>query len=313
MMSIAIPKALKKGDTVALISASGATPTERLQPAIKAVEKLGFRVVVGETCRTRHGYFAGNDALRAKELNEMFANPEIDGIFCIRGGYGATRILPMLDLNMIAQNPKVFAGYSDVTTLHIVFNQQCGFVTYHTPMPSTEFIKEKMDEYTWEYFIKSVTNTEWSDYLLENAIGEPLETLVNGTATGQLVGGNLTLVTASLGTPFEIDLKGKILFLEDIDENVQRIDRMLTQLATSGKLKELAGILLGGWTDCGPMDTKNPKNNLDLNTVFEEILTPLNIPILMNVTCGHVLPTMSLPLGKTITVDATNKTIRVIG
>ncbi|MBD8034478.1 MULTISPECIES: S66 peptidase family protein [Solibacillus] len=312
-MSIVIPKSLKMGDTVALISASGATPTERLQPAIEAVEKLGFRVVVGETCRTRHGYFGGDDALRAKEVNEMFANAEIDGIFCIRGGYGATRILPMLDLELISNNPKVFAGYSDVTALHTVFNQICGFVTYHTPMPSTEFIKENMDEYTWEYFIKSVTNTNWSDYLLENAKDDPLETLVSGAATGQLVGGNLTLVTASLGTPFEIDLKGKILFLEDIDENVQRIDRMLTQLSTSGKLNELAGILLGGWTDCGPMDAKNPENNLDLITVFEEILAPLNIPILMNVTCGHMLPTMSLPLGKTITMDATNKTIRVVG
>ena len=312
-MSLVIPKALKKGDTIALISASGATPQERLQPAIEAVEKLGFNVIVGETCRARHGYLAGSDALRAAELNAMFKNPEIDGIFCIRGGYGATRILPMLDLEMIKNNPKVFAGYSDVTALHIVFNQHCNFVTYHTPMPSTEFIKDKMDDYTWEYFIQSVTNTTWSDYYLENAVGEEMLTVFPGTATGKLVGGNLTLVAASLGTPYEIDLAGKILFLEDIDENVQRIDRMLTQLKLSGKLDEVAGILLGAWTDCGPMDTKNPENNLTLETVIDEILTPLNVPLLMNVTCGHVLPTMSLPLGKTVTMDATKKTIHVVG
>ncbi len=312
-MSIVIPKALKKGDTVALISASGATPSQRLQPAIEAVEKLGFHVVVGETCRARHGYLAGSDALRAAELNAMFANPEIDGIFCIRGGYGATRILPLLDFELIKNNPKVFVGYSDVTALHIVFNQHCNFVTYHTPMPSTEFIKDKMDDYTWHYFINSVTNTNWSDYLLENAGGEEMVTLVPGTATGKLIGGNLTLVTASLGTPYEIDLNGKILFLEDIDENVQRIDRMLTQLRLSGKLDGLAGIILGAWTDCGPMDTNNPENNLSLETVFDEILVPLGIPIISNVTCGHVLPTMSLPLGKTVTIDAQNKTIRVVG
>jgi muramoyltetrapeptide carboxypeptidase len=312
-MSIVIPKSLKKGDTIALISASGATPQERLQPAIEAVEKLGFNVVVGETCRARHGYLAGSDNLRAAELNAMFKNPEIDGIFCIRGGYGATRILPMLDLEMIKNNPKVFAGYSDVTALHIVFNQQCNFVTYHTPMPSTEFIKDKMDDYTWDYFTQSVTNTTWNDYYLENANGEEMQTVFPGTATGKLVGGNLTLVAASLGTPYEIDLAGKILFLEDIDENVQRIDRMLTQLKLSGKLDQVAGILLGAWTDCGPMDTKNPENNLPLETVIDEILTPLNVPILMNVTCGHVLPTMSLPLGKTVTIDATKKTIHVVG
>ena len=312
-MSLVIPKALKKGDTIALVSASGATPQERLQPAIEAVEKLGFHVIVGETCRARHGYLAGSDALRAAELNAMFKNPEIDGIFCIRGGYGATRILPMLDLEMIKNNPKVFAGYSDVTALHIVFNQHCNFVTYHTPMPSTEFIKDKMDDYTWDYFIQSVTNTTWSDYYLENAVGEEMLTVFPGTATGKLAGGNLTLVVASLGTPYEIDLAGKILFLEDIDENVQRIDRMLTQLKLSGKLDQVAGIILGAWTDCGPMDTKNPENNLTLETVINEILAPLNVPLLMNVTCGHVLPTMSLPLGKTVKMDATKKTIHVVG
>ncbi|MGE7021187.1 S66 peptidase family protein [Solibacillus cecembensis] len=311
-MTMVIPKSLKKGDTVALVSASGATPPDKLQPAIEAVEKLGFNVVVGETCRARHGYLAGSDELRAKELNAMFANPEIDGIFSIRGGYGATKILPKLDLETIKQNPKVFAGYSDVTALHIVMNQQCNLVTYHTPMPSTEFIREKMDDYTWEYFINSVTNTQGSDYQLKNPPGEEMVTVVPGTATGQLVGGNLTLVVASLGTPYEIDLQGKILFLEDIEENEQRIDRMLTQLQLTGKLEGLAGILLGGWTDCGPPDPKHPENSLRLETIVDEILTPLNIPILMNVTCGHVLPTMSLPLGKTVKVDATAKTITVV-
>lgn len=311
-MTIVIPKSLKKGDTVALVSASGATPPEKLQPAIEAVEKLGFNVVVGETCRARHGYLAGSDELRAKELNEMFANPAIDGIFSIRGGYGATKILPKLDLETIRKNPKVFVGYSDVTALHIVFNQQCNLVTYHTPMPSTEFIREKMDDYTWAYFINSVTNTQWHDYQLANPTGEEMVTVVPGTATGQLVGGNLTLVVASLGTPYEIDLAGKILFLEDIEENEQRIDRMLTQLQLTGKLDGLAGILLGAWTDCGPPDPEHPENSLRLETIIDEIMAPLNIPIIRNVTCGHVLPTMSLPLGKTVKIDANAKTITVV-
>lgn len=308
-----IPKPLKQGDTIGLISASGATPPEKLQQAIESVEKLGFKVIVGETCRARHGYLAGSDELRAKEVNQMFSDPAVDGIFCIRGGYGATKILPLLDFDMIKRNPKVFAGYSDVTALHIAFNQLCNFVTYHTPMPSTEFIQSKMDDYTWNYFIHSVTNADWSEHILANPIGQPMTTLVSGEATGQLIGGNLTLVAASLGTPYEIDTKGKILFLEDIDENEQRVDRMLTQLQLAGKLDDAAGFLLGAWTNCGPANPDHPENSLPLSTIFNEILVPLNKPTLMDVTCGHCLPTMSLPLGRTIHFNADSQIIKVVG
>lgn len=308
-----IPKSLKKGDTIGLVSASSPTPLEDLPKAIKAVEDLGFKVVVGETCKKRHGYLAGKDDLRAHEVNEMFRNPEIDGIFCIRGGYGATRVLPLLDLEMIKQHPKVFAGYSDVTALHIVFNQQCDFVTFHSPMPSTEFIKEGMDDYTWNSFLSSVMETERTDYILENADGKPMNVLVPGEATGELVGGNLTLVASSLGTPYEIDTKGKILFLEDIDEYERSVDRMLTQLKLAGKLDDAAGILLGAWTNCGPQNPEKPEQSLRLQTIFEEILVPTGKPILMDITCGHVLPTMTLPLGKKITFNTETQIIKVIG
>ncbi|MFJ5789711.1 LD-carboxypeptidase [Lysinibacillus sp. NPDC093197] len=306
------PKALTKGDTIGLISASGATPPEKLYPAIDSIEKLGFNVIVGETCRARHGYLAGSDELRAHDVNEMFRNPHVDGIFCIRGGYGATKILPRLDFEMIKENPKVFAGYSDVTALHIAFNQKCGFVTYHTPMPSTEFIAQNMDQFTWDSFMKQVMATD-NNCLLLNPPQQPMTTLVTGKATGQLVGGNLTLITASLGTPYEIDTKGKILFLEDIDESEQRVDRMLTQLKLAGKLDEAQGLLLGAWTNCGPDNPKHPERSLSLNTIFEEILKPLKKPILMDLTCGHCLPTMSLPLGRIITVHADTQKIKVIG
>jgi len=306
------PKALTKGDTIGLISASGATPSEKLYPAIDSIEKLGFNVIVGETCRARHGYLAGSDELRAHDVNEMFRNPQVDGIFCIRGGYGATKILPRLDFEMIKENPKVFVGYSDVTALHIAFNQKCGFVTYHTPMPSTEFIAQNMDQYTWDSFLKQVMATD-NNRLLLNPPQQPMTTLITGKATGQLVGGNLTLITASLGTPYEIDTKGKILFLEDIDESEQRVDRMLTQLKLAGKLDEAHGLLLGAWTNCGPENPKHPERSLSLNTIFEEILKPLKKPILMDLACGHCLPTMSLPLGRTITVHAETQKIKVIG
>lgn len=307
-----IPKPLKKGDTIGLISASSATPPEKLQQAIESVEKLGFNVVAGETCRARHGYLAGSDELRAKEVNQMFSDHTIDGIFCIRGGYGATKILPLIDFDMIKNNPKVFAGYSDVTALHIAFNQKCDLVTYHTPMPSTEFIQSKMDDYSWNYFISNVTSPDLNGQLLENPADQPMKTLVSGEVTGQLIGGNLTLVTASLGTPYEIDTKGKILFLEDIDENEQRVDRMLTQLQLAGKLDDAAGFLLGAWTNCGPENPEHPERSLPLATIFNEIIVPLNKPTIMDITCGHCLPTMSLPLGRTIHVNAETQIIKVV-
>jgi len=306
------PKALKIGDTVGLISASGATPPDKLKPAIESVEKLGLKVVVGETCQARHGYLAGTDQLRASDVNQMFNDSAIDGIFCIRGGYGATKILPLLDFDVIRANPKVFAGYSDVTALHIAINQKCGFVTYHTPMPSTEFIQQDMDEYSWDSFKQMVMATTCHDYLLKNPLGRSMTTLAAGQATGQLIGGNLTLVTASLGTPYEIDTKNKILFLEDIDETEHRVDRMLTQLKLAGKLDEAAGILLGAWTNCGPDNPKHPEYSLSLQTIFQEILVPLKKPIIMDLTCGHCLPTMSLPLGSTISLNTENQQIRVI-
>jgi len=308
-----IPKALKKGDTIGLVGASSATPPESLLQAIEAVEKLGFKVVVGDSCRKRHGYLAGSDELRAHDVNRMFQDSSIDGIFCIRGGYGAAKILPRLDFEMIKKNPKVFAGYSDVTALHIALNQLCDMVTYHTPMPSTEFIKPEMDGFTWSSFRENITMTENNNYYLENPTNQEMTTLVAGEAVGQLVGGNLTLVTASLGTPYEIDTKGKILFLEDIDEYERSIDRMLTQLKLSGKLDDVAGLLLGAWTNCGPQNPNKPEQSLRLQTIFEEILVPLKKPILMDIACGHCLPTMSLPLGRKITLNTETKIIKVIG
>ncbi|KOY80696.1 LD-carboxypeptidase [Lysinibacillus macroides] len=293
------PRPLKKGDTVGLISVSGAVPPEKVQPAIASIERLGLKVVAGETCYAHQGYFAGTATLRAADVHRMFRDPTINGIFCMRGGYGATKILPQLDFDMIRAHPKVFAGYSDVTALHIAFNQLCGFITYHTPMPSTEFIKQEMDAYTWQSF-KQHMMTEEAIHL-ENPVSQPMTTLVAGCATGQLVGGNLTLVAASLGTPYDIDTKGKILFLEDIDENSQRIDRMFTQLKLAGKFDEAAGILLGAWTNCGEHSV--------LQTIFREMLVSLNKPIIADIACGHCLPTMSLPLGATIVMDADHRRI----
>jgi len=302
------PNPLKIGDRVALTCASSAVPAERLEPALAAVKALGLEPVVYPSCyfENRHGYFAADDAQRAKDIQDAFADPTIQGVLSIRGGYGAHRILPLLDLEVIAKTPKHFSGYSDVTALHTAFNQTCGFVTYHTIMPSTEYYKE-VDDYSMDYLRRALFGTLTG--ALENPADVPMTTLVGGKATGTLCGGNLSLLSASLGTPWEIDTRGKILFLEDIGEKTYRVDSMLTQLRNAGKFADCAGVLLGAWTDCPP---ENPERCLLLSEIFAELIAPAGKPAMMDIQCGHILPTMSLPLGEVVTMDADAKTIEVL-
>ena len=301
------PKPLFQGARVALIAPAGPVPPERFDPAIEAVEKLGLIPVVFESCISAHGYFGGSDKLRADDVNAAFADKSIDGILCIRGGYGTQRLMERIDFDMIRRNPKYFSGYSDVTALHIMINQCCGFVTYHTPMPSTE-LYNGADQYTMSYLKKILFGEKLGD--LKNPVRMPLKTLVCGCARGILTGGNLSLVSSSLGTPYEIDTKNKILFLEDVDEAPYRIDSMLNHMRTAGKFKDCAGILLGYYTNCV---AQHPEDSLTLNQVFEELIVPAHKPAIMNLACGHSLPSLSLPLGKEVELNATTGKITVLG
>ena len=301
------PKPLKIGDKIGLIGASSPVKQERIESSIKAMEDLGFEVTLGESCRGCHGFLSGSDELRAKDINDMFEDKSIKGIFAIRGGYGASRLLDMLDYNMIKKNPKVFAGYSDVTALHSVFNERCKLITFHTPMASTEFYKGT-DDYTMNYFKKNIFSDEPLG-ILKNPEGQEIKTLVHGKAKGKLVGGNLSLVVSSMGTPYELDTKGKILFLEDVDEYPYKIDRMLLQLKQCGKFKDAAGIILGAWTDC---KANEGDNSLSLMEVFEELVKTENKPTIYNLACGHCMPTMSLPVGATVKINSKNNEILVL-
>lgn len=300
------PNSLYPGAKVALLCASSAVPEERLEPSIAAVKALGLEPVVYPSCYyvNRHGYFAADDAQRAKDLQDAFSDPDIKGILCIRGGYGAGRLLPLLCWREIARHPKVFCGYSDVTALHIALNQCCHMVTYQTPMPSTEYYKP-LDEFTMTYFRRALFGALTGPM----PMGENVETLTPGCARGVLCGGNLSLVRDSLGTPWEIDTRGKILFLEDIGEKTYRIDGMLTQLRNAGKFADCAGILFGAWTDCPP---ENPERTLEIPEIIQEVVLPAGKPAMAGLACGHVLPTMSLPLGATVVMDANNKTLEAL-
>ncbi len=320
---------LHPGDKVALVCASSTVPEERLDASVAAVEALGLRPVVYPTCyhANRHGNFAATDAQRARDLEDAFLDDSIQGVLSIRGGYGAGRLLSMLNWAKILQKPKFFSGYSDVTALHIPLNN-AGWVTYHTIMPSTEYYKE-VDDFSLSALkaalfggLTGVLPMRWDQggetaYPGRSAGGataypgrsEGCETVCPGWAEGPLVGGNLSLVVASLGTPWEIDTCGKILFLEDVDEEPYRIDGMLTHLKNAGKLDDCAGVALGYWTDCVP---KDDKPTLSLDEVLEEILVGLKKPVLKGLPCGHSLPSMALPLGANVRLDATNHTLEVL-
>ena len=301
------PKPLFPGARVALVCASSAVPEDRLEPALDAVRALGLEPVPYPSCyfANRHGYLAASDEQRAADLNAAFADPSIDGILSIRGGYGAHRILPLLDYDRIAASPKYFSGYSDVTALHTAFQQRCGLVTYHTPMPSTEYY-EPVDSFTMDEMRRALFGALTGALPLPE--GAHCETLSGGCATGRLCGGNLSLLAASLGTPWEIDTTDKILFLEDIGEKTYRIDGMLTQLRNAGKFDACAGVVLGAWTDCVP---EYPEKTLTLEEIFRDLILPAGKPVLAGLPCGHVLPTLSLPLGELVTLDAGKGTLTV--
>lgn len=298
------PKPLKCGDMIGLIGPAGPTSIDRIEPSIKSIENLGLKVILGESCRKSHGFLSGSDNLRANDINKMFEDKSIKGIFAIRGGYGSARLLHMLDYEMIKKNPKVFTGYSDITVLHNVLNQKCKLITFHTPMPASELYKG-VDCYTMDYFTRNIFSNKPLGKL-ENPKGQEIKTFISGYATGKLVGGNLSLVVSTLGTPYEINTKGKILFLEDIDEFPYKIDRMFLQLKQSGKLKDAAGIILGAWTDC---EANEGDNSLSLMEIFEELIKPENKPTIYNLACGHCMPTMSIPLGAKAIVDGSKSEI----
>lgn len=286
---------LFQGARVAVLGPSSSVTEDKLAAGVEALRALGFEPVVYESARSMHGYFAGMDAVRAADINAAFADKSIDGIIATRGGYGGNRVLPLLDFDMIAKNPKFFAGYSDITAYHIAFNQRCGLVTYHMPMVTA---LPGACEYSLAG-IKAMLFGTAANY--KNPEGYPRETLVPGTAEGVLCGGNLSLIVASLGTPWEIDTRGKLLFFEDVGERPYRIDGMLTQLRNAGKFADCAGILIGDFSDCDP---KPDEKTLSLDELIDEIIKPAGKPTIKGVRCGHCSPTMSLPLGKRFRMDA---------
>ncbi|MFP7169868.1 LD-carboxypeptidase [Terribacillus sp. FSL K6-0262] len=298
------PPVWKKGDTIGIAAPAGPIKREELVRGIKIVESLGVHVKLGRHVHDKYGYLAGTDAERAADLNDMFHDDEIKGIICARGGYGSGRIVELLDYEVIRQKPKVLLGYSDITYLHTAIRQRTGLITFHGPMVASDMGESGFAKLSYDLLQQFFIPQE---IVYTTAISR-LEVIVHGKASGPLVGGNLSLVTSTLGTPDEIDTKGKLLLLEDVDEQPYRIDSMLNQLKQAGKLRQAAGVVIGDFTNC---DAKDPETSLSFDQVLVDYFADLNVPIMKGFCIGHCNPNITIPLGTEATMDTETKTLRV--
>ena len=293
------PKALEKGSTVSVFAPASPVEREALLQGVAQLESMGFRTRTSDLTLSRHHYFAGSHSERASELNRLFADPDVDAIFCARGGYGCLYLLPLLDPAIIRSNPKVFLGYSDVTVLLQYLERQARIICFHGPMVAREFaLGETAFNYT--NFIECVTQRIGGI----KVTAPNVETLHPGRAKGQLTGGCLSLLTATLGTPHEIDTKGKILFLEDVNTKLYQIDRMLMQLKLAGKFSQVQGVVFGEMLNC----SQNADNEYRLQEVIVDILSEFRFPILYGLSSGHTESNaLTLPFGVEAQLDAEGK------
>lgn len=303
------PPILKPGNIIGLIAPGSYISQKQLEESIENFENLGYKVKYSERILDKHGYLAGYDSIRVQDIHQMFADDEVDAIAAVRGGYGCARILPMLDYNLIKSNPKILIGYSDITSLLYGIYSQTGLVCFHGPVGTSTF-----NEYSVNHF-NNILSSKASEYKMTNLPedAEQIKVIVNGVGSGELVGGNLSIVVSMIGTEYDIDTDGKIIFLEDIGEEPYRIDRMLTQMKQSGKFKNCAGIALGVFRKC-EIDPDDPEfdNSLTLQQVFIDRLGDLDVPVIYGLSFGHITNKFTLPFGIKAKLDTYNKSLTLL-
>jgi muramoyltetrapeptide carboxypeptidase len=304
------PKRLQTGQTVGLIAPGSSIDEERLQKAIQTIQSLGLKAKYTPNILAERGYLAGTDKQRLSDLHQMFSDPTVDAVWCIRGGYGCTRLLPFIDYKLIRKNPKILLGYSDITALLEAVHQKTGLVGFHGPVAVSE-----PTDYTLNR-LRDILFAPKPEILITNAKENTDSTEKNyavkvirpGKASGKLVGGNLSLVTSLLGTPYQPCVKNKLLFLEDVGEKPYRIDRMLTQLRQTLDLNKSAGIILGIFADCEGGD-----RSLTLMETLEDRLGDLKVPIIYGMSFGHIDHQFTLPVGINAVLDTQNASIKILG
>ncbi len=296
------PPIIRRGDTVGVITPSSAlVDDEGYSIAEDNFKRLGLRLQWGQHVGKKYGYLAGKDEERLADLHAMFGNPEIKAIVCLRGGSGAARVLDQLDYELIARNPKIFMGYSDITAFHQAIHTQTGLITFHGAVANSRWTPMVISQFEQLFFKgKPPMYT-----VPQNSV----RTLSPGTAEGKLLGGNLTVLTGIAGSKYFPDFNDSILFLEDISEEPYRIDRMFSQLALSGALRKINGFIFGRCSDC---EAKNPGNSLTLEQILDDYIKPLGIPAYQGALIGHMDEQFMLPVGARVRMDANQGSIAVL-
>lgn len=302
MIETVLPPVLRPGDTVMLVSPSGPTRPERVARGVELLTGWGLRPVLAPNAYARRGYLAGGDELRAADLNTAFADPEVRGVLCTRGGYGAQRVVDLIDMAAVRRDPKVVAGFSDITALQFALWRGARLASVHGP--GAAWLDERTPLRSAESLHGALMTTE-PVTVAAVAGEETFGVRAPGRAVGPLLGGNLCLITASIGTPDMPDLTGAVLLVEEVQEPPYKVDRMLTQLRRCGALDGLAGVAVGQFTDCADgWDTT-------IADVLTERLGDLGVPVLGGLPIGHGVGQLTVPVGTRAVLDADAGTLTV--
>jgi muramoyltetrapeptide carboxypeptidase len=293
--SIVKPARLRKGDLAGILSPAGPVEEAELQAGIRFLEESGYRVRLGRHALDKSGYLAGDDSARLDDLHAMFGDPEVRAIFCTRGGYGAMRLLDRIQYDVIREDPKIFAGFSDITALLLSFFRRAGLITFHGPM--VRQVKD-IGSHSFAALLETVGSSELHSLEFPEA-----RVLVDGEAEGLLIGGNLCLISHLVGTSFLPSFEESILFLEDTGEPLYRIDRMITQLRLSGYLEGISGLIAGTFKGCGERTA--------IDNLLVDKVRNLHIPVLSGVPIGHGASNVPIPIGVRARLDATSRSLRL--
>jgi muramoyltetrapeptide carboxypeptidase len=296
------PRRLQVGDTIAVINPAAFTYQKEVTKFFKVVDNLGLKVKLGKHFYDRYGYLAGKDADRAADVNAAFADPQVQAIFTGMGGWGCGRILPLLDYNTIGNNPKIIMGFSDITALLLAIHAKTNMVTFHGPLGVSSWSKFTTDSVKQILFDGDAST-------LENNKTVSFQTIARGKARGKLLGGNLSVIAAMVGSGYLPEWDKCILFVEEVGEEVYRVDRMLTQLKLAGILDRISGFIFGQCTKC---DAEKPQESLTLEQVFSDIIRPLRIPAWYGSMVGHIRDKFTLPIGLEVEIDADLGTIKLL-
>ncbi len=303
-----LPPALQPGGVIGIVAPSSPPNPERFAHGLEVLRAQGYEVVLGEHVGERYGHLAGSDEARAADLHQMFARPDVDAILCARGGSGSIRLLPLLDYELIAAHPKVFVGYSDITSLQLALLARCGLPTFFAPMIQPDFAREPTAgclDLLW----RLIGCAEPAGLVEDSRCAQAI-TLTGGVAEGPLVGGTLSLLAATLGTCYQPDLRGRILFIEDVHESPARMERYLQQLRLAGMLETVAGIVLGhAEYEATPQEAAS---YLPIEQVYTDLLEPLGVPVVYNFPVGHVPHPAAIPQGIPARLDADRRELTIL-